>query len=245
MNITTHNSEQWNERTTLLLGEMNLKKIQSSQILIVGLGGVGSYAAEHLVRAGIGNLTIVDGDCVSLTNLNRQLPALTSTIGHKKCDVMKQRLLDINPSLQLNVIDRFILDEDMEPLVNKNSWTYIVDAIDTVSPKLHLITLALQQNIPIISSMGSGGKKDPHQVKIDDISNSYGCHLARTLRKQLHRKNIFTGIKVVYSPEAVPEKAIVLTEGEQNKKSNVGTISYMPAIFGAFCASAVISDIIS
>lgn len=232
--------DNWCERTELMFGSSDLEKLKSANILIVGVGGVGAYAAEMLVRAGVGNITIVDADKVSLSNCNRQLIALHSTVGKSKVDVLAERLSDINPELKINKIEAFIKDEFTVELLADNNFSFIVDAIDTLAPKVFLLAEAVKRGIPVVSSMGSGGKLNPAMVKIDDISKSDYCKLARMVRKRLHRLGIRKGITVVYSAEVVPPERIIETVGEQNKKSNVGTVSYMPAIFGCYIASYVI-----
>jgi tRNA A37 threonylcarbamoyladenosine dehydratase len=234
----------WQERTKLLFGEEKVKKLNQSHVLIVGLGGVGAYAAEQIVRAGVGQVTIVDGDRVQASNRNRQLAALNSTVSQSKAMIMQQRLLDINPDLKITAIDEYIKDDRMIEILDQ-SYDYVVDAIDTLAPKIFLIYHALQKKLPIVSSMGAGGKTDPSQVQIADISKSHNDNLARILRKRLHRMGVYTGVKVVFSPEKVNPETIILTEGEQNKKTTVGTISYMPAIFGNFISSIVIRDLIA
>ncbi|MBO7523203.1 MAG: tRNA threonylcarbamoyladenosine dehydratase, partial [Bacteroidales bacterium] len=194
--------------------------------------------------AGIGSMTIVDGDDVHISNLNRQLLALNSNMGRPKAEVMAERLLDINPSLKIEVINEFLRDERTQEVLDKG-FDYVVDAIDTLSPKVFLIYHAVQRHIPVVSSMGSGGKMDPEQVSIDDISKTTNCHLARMLRKRLHRLGITTGVKAVYSTEPVDKSRIVNVDDEQNKVSAVGTISYMPALFGMTCASVVIRDLLA
>ena len=235
--------DNWCERTELMFGGDNLNALNAANVLVVGVGGVGAYAAEMLVRAGVGNITIVDADTVSLSNCNRQLVALHSTVGKPKVDVLAERLLDINPNLNIHKIKEFIRDEFTVNLLAQNNFTFIVDAIDTLAPKVFLLAEAVKRSIPIVSSMGSGGKLNPALVKIDDISKSDYCKLARMVRKRLHRLGIRKGITVVYSPEVVPEERIIETEGEQNKKSNVGTVSYMPAIFGCYIAAYIIRRI--
>jgi len=229
----------WQDRTELLIGKEKLDKLVSASVIIVGLGGVGAYAAEMICRAGVGKMTIVDGDVISENNLNRQLPALRSAIGKYKTELMKERLLDINPGLQLTTVTEFIRDDRMIKILD-GGYDYIVDAIDTLSPKIYLIYHSVQKGIPLVSSMGAGGKMDPTAVIIADISETYKCRLARILRKRLHKLDIKSGVTAVFSPEEVPEESIELTEGEENKASNVGTISYMPAVFGCACASVVI-----
>lgn len=233
----------WLSRTELLLGKEKLEHLRKAHVLVAGLGGVGAYAAEQLCRAGIGELTIVDGDIVELTNKNRQLPALDSTLGQSKAELMAARLRDINPEVKLHVINDFIRDDRMIEILEAAPYDYVVDAIDTLAPKIFLIYHSVQKGLPIVSSMGSGGKLDPSQIQVTDISKSYNCNLARMLRKRLHKLGLYKGVKVIFSSEFTAPEAIVLTEG-QNKKSNVGTISYMPPLFGCFIASVVIRDLI-
>lgn len=212
-------------------------------MLVVGLGGVGAYAAEQLARAGIGKLTLVDGDVVNATNRNRQLLALCSTEGRPKAEVMAERIRDINPDIELEVINQYMKDDAIIELVAK-PYDYIVDAIDTVAPKVFLLYYAKQNNQRIVSCMGAGGKYHPERIEIADISQSNHCRLAFYIRKRLHRLGVFDGITAVYSPEPVDDSAIV-NVNEQNKVSNVGTISFMPAAFGIFCASAVINGLLN
>ncbi len=232
----------WLERTELLLGKERLEELAHKNVLVVGLGGVGSYAAEQIVRAGIGRITIVDGDIVNNSNRNRQLPALCSTVGQLKAEVVKTRLLDINPKLQLTTIAEFIDEHAFGDLLERG-FDYVLDAIDTLSPKVALIRESLTQQIPIISSMGAGGKFDPSKIEITDISNTKYCNLARMVRKRLYTYGIRNGIPVIYSSEMVPKEFVIKTEGERNKKTTVGTISFMPALFGCWAASKVIRDL--
>jgi tRNA A37 threonylcarbamoyladenosine dehydratase len=232
----------WLTRTELILDEGKLKKLKDSNVLVVGLGGVGAYAAEMICRAGVGAMTIVDGDNIHPTNRNRQLPALKSTEGMAKAEVMGHRILDINPDIKLTVIQEYIKDDRMMEVIDKG-YDYVVDAIDTLSPKIFLIYHSLQGKLPVVSSMGAGGKFDPAKVSISDISETTDCSLARILRKRLHRLGIREGFTAVYSTEPVDKGKIVATNGEQNKASIVGTISYMPAAFGIACASVVIRDL--
>lgn len=234
--------EQWNDRTRLLIGDDGIEKLRQSHVLVVGLGGVGAYAAEQLARAGIGRMTIVDGDVVNITNRNRQLLALGSTQGRPKADVMAERIRDINPEVELEVINRYMKDDAIIELVSK-PYDFIVDAIDTVAPKVFLLYYAKQNNQRVVSCMGAGGKFHPEKIEIADIAQSNHCRLAFYIRKRLHRLGVFDGITAVYSPEPVDESAIV-NVNEQNKVSNVGTISYMPAAFGIFCASVVINGLL-
>lgn len=234
--------KEWLSRTELLIGAKNIERLASSHVLVVGLGGVGAYAAEMLVRSGIGTITIADADTLSESNLNRQLLALRSTLGKKKTLVMQQRLLDINPELQITVVEGFIKDELTNKILDMAKYDYVVDAIDTLSPKLALIKESLSRGIPIVSSMGAGGKTDPTRMEICDISRTHHCPLAHMLRKRLHKMGIRDGFKAVFSSEEPDRKAIIECD-EQNKKSNIGTISYLPAMFGIGCASAVINDL--
>ena len=235
-------SNEWQERTRLLLGDEGFEKLNSSHVLVVGLGGVGGYVAEQLTRAGIGELTIVDGDVVSQSNMNRQLLALQSTQGKPKAEVMAARLRDINPDVKLHVVNQFMKDQALIDLISQ-PYDYVVDAIDTVSPKVFLLYYAVQNNQRIVSCMGAGGKMHPDKIEIADIDKSHHCHLAFYIRKKLHKLGIRKGIKVVFSPEPV-SKSAVIEEESQNKASNVGTISYMPAAFGCFCASVVINGLL-
>ena len=232
----------WLSRTELLLGADGLNKLKTSNVLIVGLGGVGGYAAEMICRAGVGKMTIVDGDTIHTTNLNRQLLALGSTDGKAKAMVMVERLKDINPGLEVTVINEYIRDERMTEILD-SGFSYAIDAIDTLSPKVFLIYHAVMKKIPIVSSMGAGGKFDPTRIVISDISETTDCSLARILRKRLHRLGIRNGVTAVYSSEAIDKSKVVPANGEKNKASIVGTISYMPAAFGIACASVVIRDL--
>jgi tRNA A37 threonylcarbamoyladenosine dehydratase len=233
----------WLERTELLLGKEKLGKLIKANVLVVGLGGVGAYAAEQLCRAGIGAMTIVDGDVVEETNRNRQLPALQSTTGKSKAEILAERFRDINPDIKLSVVNDYIHHEKIDELLRNQKYDYVVDAIDTLTPKIFLIYGAIQLELPIISSMGAGGKSDPSKIILSDISKSHNCKLARMLRKRLKKLDIKKGFKVVFSSELIDETAVRIEEG-RNKKSTVGTISYMPPIFGCFLASEVIRDII-
>jgi len=232
----------WLSRTELLLGEEGLNKLKASNVLIVGLGGVGAFAAEMLCRAGVGKMTIVDGDSIHSSNRNRQLLALISTEGKSKAILMAERLKDINPELDLTAVDEFLKDDKITEILD-SGFSYAVDAIDTLSPKVFLIYNAMVKKIPVVSSMGSGGKFDPVRVSISDISETTNCTLARILRKRLHKLGIREGVTAVYSPEVVDKSRVALVTGERNKVSVVGTISYMPAAFGIACASVVIRDL--
>ena len=231
---------EWLQRTELLVKEEGIERLQSANILIVGLGGVGSFAAEFLVRSGIGNLTIVDGDTVDITNINRQLPALNSTIGKNKTDVVAERILDINPKINLKKINEFLEPEQMEELLTQEKFDYVVDCIDSLSPKLALIITCKRKKIKLVSAMGAGGKTDPSKVMVRDISKTNNCFLAKQIRKKLKKEQIHKGFRCVFSTEIQDENSLKMTDGSNYKKSFYGTISYMPAIFGLYAAAEVI-----
>jgi len=233
-------SVNWQERSEMLIGADGLKKLTAAHVLVAGLGGVGGMAAEMLCRAGIGEMTIADSDTFSASNRNRQLQALTSTEGQSKADVVAARLLDINPDLKLHVSKQYVSDEFTLALLKTAHYDYVLDAIDTLSPKSFFIFHAVELGYPIVSSMGSGAKLDPSMVRVADISETYQCTFAFDIRKRLRRMGLQTGVQTVFSPEPVIKGSIVHQEGLQNKKSRIGTISYMPAVFGCFCASVVI-----
>ncbi len=233
----------WQERTRLLLGQEKLTTINNAHILVVGLGGVGAYATEMLARAGVGELTIADADTVGESNINRQLIALHSTIGRAKTEVLAERLMDINPNLKLHIHTEYIRDEKTYELLDAAKYDYIVDCIDTLSPKVNLIAGALERGIPLVSSMGAGAKTDPTKIEVKDIEKSHHCPLAHMLRKRLHKLGIRSGFWAVFSPEPVREGSMIIAE-ETNKKSNVGSISYIPAAFGCVCSSVVIRDLL-
>ncbi|MDR1171921.1 MAG: tRNA threonylcarbamoyladenosine dehydratase [Bacteroidales bacterium] len=225
----------------MLIHAENLEKLRSAHVLVVGLGGVGAYAAEMLCRAGIGKLTIVDGDTVQPSNRNRQLLALYSNEGRPKTEVMAERLRDINPDIQLETVSEFIRDEYLMEIAGR-PYDYMVDAIDTLSPKVYLLYCALENRQRIVSSMGAGGKLDPLQIRVDDLSKTFNCRLAHVLRKRLRKLGVTTGIKAVFSTEQADKESVVPCD-EQNKKSVAGTISYLPAMFGCVCASVVVRDL--
>ncbi|MFV0289750.1 MAG: ThiF family adenylyltransferase [Mangrovibacterium sp.] len=235
--------KNWLDRTSLMLGDEKLNKLKTSHILVIGLGGVGAYAAELICRAGVGEMTIVDGDVVDVTNRNRQLPALISNIGKPKAEVLAARFLDINPDLNLHVINEYLQEEQLISVLEKTKYDYVVDAIDTLAPKVSLIQQCVLKNLPVVSSMGAGGKFNPMDVRTSDIKKSFNCRLAKQLRKRLHRLGITTGITVVFSPEEVDPSRVRIEES-LNKKSAVGTISYMPPLFGCHVAAAVIRAIV-
>ena len=232
--------EDWKQRTRLLLGEEKMERLQQAHVLVVGLGGVGAYAAEMICRAGVGRMTIVDADTVQPTNINRQLPALHSTMGREKAEVLAARFKDINPDIQLTVLPVFLKDDNIPELLDAARYDFIVDAIDTLAPKCYLIAEALKRHIKIVSSMGAGAKSDITQIRFADIWDTYHCGLSKAVRKRLQKLGIKRKLPVVFSTEQVDPKAVLLTEDEQNKKSTCGTVSYMPAVFGCYLAEYVI-----
>lgn len=232
--------EDWQQRTQLLLGEGKAARLQKAHVLVVGLGGVGAYAAEMLCRAGVGKMTIVDADSVQPTNINRQLPALHSTLGMPKAGVLEKRFRDINPGIELTVLPVYLKDENIPELLDAACYDFIVDAIDTISPKCFLIYEALKRRIKIVSSMGAGAKSDITQVLYADLWETYHCGLSKAVRKCLKKMGVKAKVPVVFSTEQADAKAVLLMENEQNKKSTCGTVSYMPAVFGCYLAAYVI-----
>lgn len=234
----------WLGRTELLIGKEALTKLAQSHVMVVGLGGVGSYAAEFIARAGVGKMTIIDGDVVDPTNRNRQLSALATNHGQSKAIIMSERLKAINPELDVIMVRSFINPEMVELLLQTKP-DYTIDAIDSVTPKLTFISIAHKHKLRMVSSMGAGAKLDPTKLQVVDISKTYNCPFAQQVRKTLKRKhNIRKGLKVVFSPEEPVKESLMLTDGTNYKKSAYGTISYLPAVFGAVCASVVIRDLI-
>ena len=229
----------WQERTEMLLGSAALERLSEARVAVVGLGGVGAMAAEMLVRAGVGHVVLVDVDVVSVSNINRQLPALHSTVGRPKCEVMRERLVDINPLLDVTVLPEYLNEESIPSLLGPLALDGIVDAIDTLSPKIALIQYCLSRGVFLVSSMGSGSKLDATKVRVDDISRSFQCPLAHMLRKRLHKLGITEGFLAVFSTEK-PDKASVVLEESRNKKSQTGTVSWLPAVFGCVCAQSMV-----
>lgn len=228
----------------MLIGTEGLEKLSAARVAVVGVGGVGGAAAEMVVRAGVGHVVLVDNDVVSETNINRQVLALRSTVGRQKCEVLSERLLDINPALDLRTVGEYVHEDNVAKILDPSGIDFVIDAIDTLSPKIALITHCLQNGIPMVSSMGSGAKLDATSVRIADISKTYECPLAHMLRKRLHKLGIRSGFQAVFSAEKPMEGATV-EEESRNKKSQVGTISYLPAVFGCVCAQAAIEKILS
>lgn len=229
---------KWQERAELLFKSEGLNNLKKAKVLIVGLGGVGSFSAEFLVRAGVGNLTIVDGDTVDITNINRQLPALHSTLGMPKVQVVGDRLMDINPELNLIRIQEFLSPERAFEIITPE-FDYVLDCIDSVTPKLNLIIASKRKRVKIISCMGAGGKMEASKVKVADITNTTNCFLAKTIRKRLKEHKI-DKLKVVFSSEIQDESSLKMTDGSNFKKSFYGTNSYMPGLFGLYAAETVI-----
>ena len=235
--------EFWQARTDLLLGEERAERLRNSHVLVIGLGGVGGLAAEMICRAGIKKMTIADGDIVEATNRNRQCAALTSTVGRGKAEVMAERLLDINPELELSVCSEYLQEEKMVELLLAEKYDCVLDAIDTIAPKLLLAKTCLIHKIPLVSCMGSGARMDPSKITVADIGKTYNCPLAGSIRRQLRKENFHKGFKAVFSTENAIRSAVVECFS-RNKRSNTGTISYMPAAFACHCASAVIEELL-
>lgn len=247
MNASTDSStrpdRQWLSRTALITGEHGLDRLERAHVLVIGLGGVGSYAAEFIARAGVGEMTIVDGDDVEASNRNRQLPALATTEGQSKALLMEERLKAINPSLKVNVIRSFLMPEVIEGILSQ-PFDYVVEAIDSITPKATVIYHAKQRGLRIVSSMGAGGKLDPTKLVVADLSKSHTCRFAQYVRKRLRKMGVRKGVKVVFSTELVIRESLMMTDGSRYKKSAYGTISYLPATFGAACASVAIRDLL-
>ncbi len=267
--------ESWTDRTELLLGKDKMQRLRDAHVLVVGVGGVGAYAAEMLCRAGIGEMTIIDADTVQPTNINRQLPATHATLGRPKVEVLAERFRDINPDIKLHALPMYvvpttspkgekdIIAEDLDksqqakitievlldnftessPLGGREGGLFIVDAIDTIAPKCALISEALRRGIPIVSSMGAGAKSDITQIRFADLWDTYHCGLAKAVRTRLKKEGLRRSLPVVFSTEQADRNAVITIEGEQNKKSTTGTISYMPAVFGCYLAEYVIRKI--
>jgi len=234
----------WQERTIQLLGKESFEKLKHSNVLVVGMGGVGAMAAEMICRSGVGRMTIIDADTIQPSNVNRQLPATHASLYQDKVEVMGDRLKQINPGLELTMINEFIMEERIPEILHE-AFDYVVDAIDTLTPKINLIYHTVNKGLKLASSMGSGGKVDPSQIRVADFGDTYNCRLAYLLRKKLRKMDVHGGFNVVFSTEQVPKEMIIPVEGEPNKKSTVGTISYIPSIFGCMLASLVIRDLSS
>lgn len=234
----------WLSRSALLVGAEGVSRLNSKHVLVVGLGGVGSFAAEFIARAGVGEMTIVDGDVVDPTNRNRQLPALATNHGVSKADIMAERLRAINPDIRLHVYKDFLTPDKAEEICSVAPFDYVLDCIDSVSPKLYLITAAKNRGLKIVSSMGAGGKMDPTRIFVADLRDTHTCHFSLQIRKRLKKKGIDRGLITVFSDEPAPKESLIMTDGSNFKKSAYGTISYLPAAFGGVCASVVIRDLL-
>lgn len=235
----------WLGRTKLLVGDEGIEKLQNAHVLVVGLGGVGSFAAEFIARSGVGKMTIVDGDVIDPSNRNRQLPALSTNHGVLKAEIMQERLLAINPELNLTTIAEFLSPEAAEKILSENHFDYVMDCIDSITPKLTLLTTAYKKGLRIVSSMGAGGKVDPTKLRVADVFETRQCYLASLVRKRLRKEGIHAGIKAVFSLEKHDDDSLMLTDGSNFKKSAYGTISYIPAAFGGVCASVVLRDLLA
>jgi tRNA A37 threonylcarbamoyladenosine dehydratase len=233
----------WMGRSELLMGEEPIEKLMKSHVLVAGLGGVGGIAAEMLARAGIGKISLVDADIVEETNRNRQAAALISTNGRLKTEIMAERIRDINPNVEVEVHSIFLREKITDGLLDANQYDYALDCIDTLSPKVFYLRACVLRGIPVVSSMGAGGKIDPTQIKVDDLFQTKHCNLAKYVRKRMRTLGIRKGIKVVYSPEFADPNRIILAPEDNPKKSIIGTISYMPAVFGCAVASVAIRDL--
>lgn len=234
---------KWLSRTALITGDEGLDRLAAAHVIVIGLGGVGSYAAEFIARSGVGEMTIVDGDDVEASNRNRQLPALATTEGQSKALIMEERLKAINPEIKINVIRSFLMPEVIEDVLSK-PFDYVVEAIDSITPKTMVIAVAKAKKLRIVSSMGAGGKLDPTKLIVTDISETHTCRFAKYVRKRLKKMGVRKGVKAVFSSELVIRESLMMTDGSRFKKSAYGTISYLPATFGAVCASVAIRDLL-
>ena len=234
---------EWTERTELLLGVDKMERLKKAHILIVGTGGVGAYAAEMLARAGVGKLTLLDADKVQLSNLNRQVIALHSTLGEDKVRVLERRLKDVNPDLNVTARAEFLEEGSVKTLLTENNFDFVVDAIDTIAPKCALIMEAMRLKVPIVSSMGAGAKTDVTQIRFADLWSTYHCGLSKAVRTRLKKEKMQRPLPVVFCTQQADINAVVKVEGERNKKTTTGTVSYMPAVFGCYLAQYVISNL--
>lgn len=238
--------DNWLERTELLIGEKGLARLRRSHVLIVGLGGIGSFAGEFIARAGVGTVTLIDGDVFDPTNKNRQLTALTSTIGRNKAVVLAERLKDINPEITINCLEEFVLPERVWEILEMYEPDYVMDCIDSVTPKLTWLKVCKRKKIKVISSLGAGGKTDPTRVQVVPLIKTHNCKLGAHIKKRLKRENVsFRGIKAVFSSELQKKDSLKMTNGLNFKKSFYGTVSYMPALFGLMGAAEVINYLTS
>lgn len=235
--------ENWQDRTELLLGTEKLARLKKTSVLVVGIGGVGAFAAEMLCRAGIGRMTLADGDRIEATNLNRQLPALISTLGKQKTEVVAERLKDINPELDLQLCPVYLQDDAIDALLDSGRFDCVLDAIDTLSPKIRLAKACLERHLPLVASMGAGARLNPEKIVCTDISKTFNCTLAKAYRHGLAKLGIRRGIQAVFSTELPIKSAVREDFSGPHKRSTTGTISFMPAVFGCHCAAAVIRQL--
>ena len=231
----------YNQRTALLLGQEAVDHLADRHVMVVGVGGVGAYAVEMLARSGVGTLTIIDADVVSESNVNRQLPALISTVGKSKVDVMRRRIMDINPECKVNAIGSFVTADNVGVIIDRFAPDFVVDAIDSVAPKVALIEYCYRNKVKLISSMGAGGRIDPTKVMYADIADTYHDGLARVVRQRLKDRGITSGVKCVFSTEQARRSALTLTDEMQNKVSSFGKVAWLPATFGIMLASYVVN----
>ncbi len=235
---------EWMQRTVQLLGTDKTERMQRAHVLVVGLGGVGAYAAEMLVRAGVGRFTLMDADTVQPTNINRQLCALHSTTGRSKVEVLADRFRDINPEVELCVRRTYLQAEDVPALLQEGAFDFVVDAIDTTAPKCALVAGALKHRIPLVCSMGAGAKTDITQIAFSDLWATYHCGLSKAVRNRLKGMGLKgRPVPVVFCTQQADPSAVVPVDGERNKKSTTGTVSYMPAVFGCYLAHYVIAHL--
>ena len=233
----------WDSRTELLLGKEKNECLKSATVLVAGVGGVGGYAVEMLARAGVGNLIIIDDDVVKSTNINRQIIATSKNVGTSKVQLMKERILDINPQASVLAIRDFINEDNAGEFIRRFKPNFVIDAIDSISPKIALLKYCIENNVKIISSMGAGGRLDPTKIQYADISKTTNCALARTVRERLKKQGITKGLPTVFSTEPVRKESIITVTDERNKCSTLGTVSYFPALFGCYLAAYVINNL--
>ncbi|MDY4459173.1 MAG: tRNA threonylcarbamoyladenosine dehydratase [Alloprevotella sp.] len=231
-------------RTTLLYGDERMARIRSAHVLVVGTGGVGAYAAEMLCRAGVGHLTLVDADTVSPSNINRQLPALHSTLGRSKVSVLAERFRDINPEVQLTLREEYLTPESVDALLDAAPYAYVIDAIDTIQPKVALLAACIRRRQPVIASMGAGAKTDITAIQYADLWQTYHCGLSKSVRNGLARAGLRgRKLPVVFCTQQADRNALLTIEGERNKKTTAGTVSFMPATFGNYLAAWVLNHL--
>lgn len=234
---------KWLERTELLIKKEGVEKLQNANVLVVGLGGVGAFVAEFVARAGVGKMTIVDGDVFDITNINRQLPATHVTIGKSKAEIVGARLKDINPNIEVTIVPEFLTPEKAYEIIN-TSFDYVADCIDSITPKLNLIKACRDKKVKLISSMGAGGVLNPSKIKVANISTTRNCPLARHIRKRMKQENIAFKFKAVYSEELPDKDTMQETDGTNYKRSYYGTISFIPAMFGLYAAATIVNSLL-